>query len=254
MPEHRLPEHSMSQGSVPPSGAPANLSSTAVMTAAGVQARTSPGGRLFRFRAFLGITFAAFLILCPWGRIPASLALWITGAALVLSGVALRLWAILQIGGAARKTSRLKAVELISWGPFAMVRNPIYIANLTVFAGFTVLSGLLWALPAVVFGLWAWYDTVVRLEEEFLSRSFPEAYDAYRRETRRWLPRLRRRGRPPGRPRYPFLRALRRERGHLLVVALGVAAVFGARHVGPWLHKVFAAAPLAEKLIDAVAR
>ena len=148
-----------------------------------------------------------------------------TGAAIVLAGVALRIWCILQIGGSARKTSKLKAERVISWGPYSIVRNPIYIANTTTFVGFTVLSGLLWALPAVVLGLWLWYDAIVRREEKFIEEKHPVDYAEYRKTVRRWLPSLRYRGRPEDTPPYPFSRALKRERGHLIAVSCGAAAV-----------------------------
>lgn len=198
-------------------------------TGKGTPARTSrpakragPGGWLFRHRNTLGVALATFLLLFPWGRTEPSVWWLASGLGLTLAGSALRLWAICQIGGAARKTSRLTAQRVISWGPFAMVRNPIYIANITVFAGFTVLSRLLWALPLVVVTLGLWYHALIRREEAFLEESFGDAFVAYRRTTRRWLPSLRFGRRPADAPGYPVLRALRRERGHLLIVAAGI--------------------------------
>ncbi len=180
------------------------------------------GGRFFRYRNALGIGLAVLLLVFPWGRIEAAAWSVALGLTLTLSGAALRIWAILQIGGAARKTSSLKAVRVISWGPFAMVRNPIYIANIAVFCGFTVLSRLLWALPLVVLALGSWYHRLVRREERFLEETFGEEYREYMASTGRWLPSLRFRSRPAAVPAYPILRALRRERGHLAIVAVGI--------------------------------
>ncbi|MBI4601965.1 MAG: isoprenylcysteine carboxylmethyltransferase family protein [Planctomycetes bacterium] len=191
-----------------------------------------PGGRLFRYRNAMGIGLVVLLAACPWGRLPLGPALLAPGLALVLLGVSLRLWCILQIGGSARKTSRLKAERVISWGPYSMVRNPIYIANTTTFAGFTVLAGLPWLLPLVFIALGLWYDAIVRREERFLETTHPEAFAEYRRLAGRWLPRLRYRGRPPGVLPYPFLRALKRERGHLIAVGAGLAAVLLLRLLG----------------------
>lgn len=185
----------------------------------------APGGLFFRYRSALGVVIAVFLVVFPFGRAP--LAPWhvVLGLSLVLLGIALRLWCILQIGGSARKTSRLKAVRIISWGPYSIVRNPIYVANTTVFAGFTVLSGLFWAIPFVILGLWAWYDGIVRREEKFLEESFPEDFRDYARWTARWTPAFRYRPRPAEIPPYPFLRALKRERGHLIAVSVGLSTV-----------------------------
>jgi protein-S-isoprenylcysteine O-methyltransferase Ste14 len=191
-----------------------------------------PGGRLFRYRNALGVAVAAFLCLWPWGRLPPAAWQFIAGGAVILAGVSLRLWCILQIGGSARKTSRLKAEKVISWGPYSIVRNPIYIANSLTFVGFTLAAGLPWAAPIVLVALGLWYDSIVRREEQFIAEMHPAEYAAYRSMVRRWIPRLRYRGRPPEVPPYPFRRALKRERGHLIAVGCGVLAVVALRVAG----------------------
>jgi len=173
----------------------------------------------------MGITIAVILIAFPFWRSPASAWQFIAGFATVLAGVSLRFWAIRQIGGSARKTSRLKAVRLINWGPFSLVRNPIYIANATIFAGFSILSGLLWMFPVVLVAFWFWYDAVVRREEAFLGTTFPVEYPEYLRTTGRWIPKLHFRNRPADVPPYPFLRILRRERGLVIGVSVGTSIV-----------------------------
>ena len=97
------------------------------------------------------------------------------------------------------------------------------------FAGFTVVAGFAWLLPAILIGLWLWYDSVVRREERFLEATFPDDYREYRRTTGRWIPRLRFRRRPAEIPPYPILRILRRERGGILTVAAGSVAIVVAR-------------------------
>lgn len=203
----------------------------------GQEGSSPPGGLLFRYRNIVGVGLAVSLgVLCllhsiafPVWRMP--LVPWHLGVGLALlaGGVCLRLWAILQIGGSARKTSRLKAVRIISWGPFAVVRNPLYIANATVFAGFTVLCGFYWILPLVLAALWIWYDAIVRREEEFLEESFPGDYAEYKRSTNRWIPKLKLRRRPPEVPPYPLFRAIRRERGHLMAVTVGLVLALAFR-------------------------
>ena len=186
---------------------------------------------MFRYRNTLGVAISVFLVAFPFWRAP--LLAWhlVLGLSLVALGISLRLWCILQIGGSARKTSRLKAVRIISWGPYAIVRNPIYVANTTIFAGFTVLSGHLWAIPLVILGFWAWYDGIVRREEKFLQESFPEDYRAYAASTSRWIPSIRFSHRPAEIPPYPFLRALKRERGLLIAVSVGLSMVICFRLV-----------------------
>src|SRR5262245_24288171 len=63
-----------------------------------------PGGLLFRYRNAMGVALALLLVLCqPWSLASSAALAW-TGGLLILAGVSLRLWCILQIGGSARKT------------------------------------------------------------------------------------------------------------------------------------------------------
>lgn len=189
----------------------------------------APPSFLFTHRNLLGISICVFLIGFPFWRMPLNAWLFAVGSGIVLAGLALRLWAIRQIGGSARKTSRPKAVRIISWGPFGLVRNPIYIANGMFAAGFTVLSGHLWALPLILLALWIWYDAIVRREEKFLEAAFPADYAEYKRTTNRWIPKLRFRKRPPEIPVYSFFRVIKRERGLLFIVPSGMVLVIVLR-------------------------
>lgn len=191
-----------------------------------------PGGMLFRYRSFLPVLLAILLVVCPW-RQGLGAGQLVSGGVLILLGVALRLWCILQIGGSARKTSRLKAVRVISWGPYSLVRNPIYIANSTTFAGFTVAAGHVWLLPLILLGLFLWYNAIVGREERFLEELHAAAFRTYKLQARRWIPSLNYRGRPTDIPPYPLLRALKRERGHIIAVSVGALAVVALRLILP---------------------
>ena len=191
-----------------------------------------PGGLLFTYRNALPVIcavllsiFAVLQVLVPRLRVPVSVWELSLGAIFVIVGVTLRIWCILQIGGSARKTSKPKANRIISWGPYSLTRNPIYVANMSVVWGFALLVAGVWALPVVAVALWLWYDAVVRREEAFLEASHPGDYDAYKKIANRWIPRLRYSRRPQDVPAYPFLRACKRERGHIIAVSIGVLAV-----------------------------
>jgi protein-S-isoprenylcysteine O-methyltransferase Ste14 len=202
-----------------------DAASTAADPTASAPEAPPPGGMLFRYRNAMGVAVAMALVLCPWWRLAPSKPLLAAGGLIVLAGVSLRLWCILQIGGSARKTSKLKAERVISWGPYSIVRNPIYIANTTTFIGFTVLAGLPWLIPVVIALFWLWYDAIVRREEQFIADKHPHDFAAYAAAVHRWLPRFRYRGRPADIAPYPFTRALKRERGHLIAVGIGLVLV-----------------------------
>ena len=95
-------------------------------------------------------------------------------------GLVLRAWA----AGRLAKNQRLATS-----GPYAYVRNPLYLGTALAGAGLAIASrqALLGALFAAVFGLV--YLPAIQLEEEYLGELFPE-YPAYAKRVRMLWPRL----------------------------------------------------------------
>lgn len=83
-----------------------------------------------------------------------------------------------------------KNQEVTTSGPYAWVRNPLYLGSLSLVTGFAVAGHSLWlaALLLVLFPLL--YVPVVLAEEEWLRQRFPE-FDDYAERVPRFLPRLR---------------------------------------------------------------
>ena len=75
---------------------------------------------------------------------------------------------------------------LVTTGPYAWTRNPMYLGHLIFFAGLALLlSGPAWA----VFAAHAlWFDRRVRADEAGLLALFGEPYRAYMRRVKRWVP------------------------------------------------------------------
>jgi len=76
---------------------------------------------------------------------------------------------------------------VISTGPFARSRNPLYVGLLVVSAGLAVLAASTWALVAlpVEWALLRW--GAVLPEERYLSEKFGAEYADYLSRVRRWL-------------------------------------------------------------------
>lgn len=131
-----------------------------------------------------------FLLAFMWfARPTARSILW--GLPLSLAGMALRAWA----AGHLEKNQRLAET-----GPYAWVRNPLYLGSLAVTAG-VVAGARSWGLGiffAAAFVLI--YLPVIELEEQHLRQLFP-SFDAYARRVPLLLPNGRHR---PADPR-PFL-------------------------------------------------
>jgi protein-S-isoprenylcysteine O-methyltransferase Ste14 len=101
-----------------------------------------------------------------------------TGLPVALAGLALRAWAAGHLE---------KNQTLAQSGPYAHLRNPLYLGTLAVAAGFAIASKKweLGVLFAVVFGLI--YLPVVELEEQHLRKLFP-SYEEYARRVPKLLP------------------------------------------------------------------
>ena len=121
------------------------------------------------------VLVAAFL----WLSAP-TLASLAAGIPVSVLGLALRAWA----AGHLQKDS-----TLTDSGPYAWVRNPLYLGTLTTASGLVIASRRweLGVLFAAVFALI--YLPVVDLEEQHLARLFP-AYSTYLRRVHKLIPRV----------------------------------------------------------------
>jgi protein-S-isoprenylcysteine O-methyltransferase Ste14 len=192
------------------------------------------GGWAFRQRSWLPVPLALVLVFVRWRESDSA---WVVaaGAALVIAGLAVRLWGVRHIGTISR-TRATRQGPLITSGPYAFVRNPLYVGNALLWTGFVLLARLLWMLPVagVVFAVQ--YGSIAAWEEARLRGHYGADYDAYARVVPRWVPSLRTlsgaRGseglRRPGEAReprdpHPWSDVLFSERGTLL--AAGVMTV-----------------------------
>ena len=118
-----------------------------------------------------------------WSLWPAQLA----GIALLAAGLALALAAALRLGrGLTPLPHPRDDCTLVTTGPYALVRHPIYSGILLAAFGWgCFVQGsltLLWAFALLVF-----FDIKSRREEAWLVERFPD-YAAYRRRVRKLLP------------------------------------------------------------------
>ncbi len=140
---------------------------------------------LFRNRSWLPVPFVIVPLLAP-GHMNAST--WCVGGLLIVLGEAVRLAGVSAAGTVTRRRSR-DVQRLVSYGIFAWMRNPLYVGNFLIWIGFTVVSGVLWFLPAVLLIFALEYTFIVRYEEGVLESIFGSEYLAYKERTPRWLPR-----------------------------------------------------------------
>ncbi len=143
---------------------------------------------VFTYRSYTPIPF---LILMVWFGHP-TLASMILGFCILIGGEALRLWGVSIAGSETRTTGTVGGTYLITNGPFAYVRNPLYLGNMLIYGGVGVMSLALfpWLLIVALAWFYVQYSLIVSSEEEYLASRFAEDYPAYRSSVRRFLPRL----------------------------------------------------------------
>ena len=113
------------------------------------------------------------------------------GALLMAAGELLRLAAVSYTGPAIRN-QEIYREELVTNGPFAYLRNPVYFGNLLLYSGASILSGawLPYLLYIVIIFFSLYYIFCIRFEEEQLGGVFGRPYDDYLNMVPRFFPRL----------------------------------------------------------------
>jgi len=145
------------------------------------------------YLGFLGLGFALYYLplssvpILGWRMIPQNAPLAAMGVLVCAVGVAFAIWSRHVLGRNWSGAVTLKeGHDLITEGPFALVRHPIYLGFLTAMAGTTIAVGESRAfLPLLnVIGMWKKIDA----EEALLRKAFPHQYPAYQRHVKKLIP------------------------------------------------------------------
>jgi protein-S-isoprenylcysteine O-methyltransferase Ste14 len=111
-----------------------------------------------------------------WLRLPA-------GVALAAAGGAFATWGIRELSMHA--TLGLEA-QLIRSGPYRWTRNPQYVGDIALLAGWAILCNSLATWVLCLLGM-AWFALAPLIEEPWLREHYGEAYDRYRQQVPRYL-------------------------------------------------------------------
>ena len=144
--------------------------------------------KLFSWRSFTPLPFVALMLAFAEPTCPSLAA----GGIVALLGEGMRFWGVAYAGSLTRVTGSVGAPALVVAGPFARVRNPLYIGNILLYVGVGIMSRALWPwLTAAALGWFVLqYHLIVSREEEFLTKEFGGAYSEYRQHVPRFLIRL----------------------------------------------------------------
>jgi D-serine deaminase-like pyridoxal phosphate-dependent protein/protein-S-isoprenylcysteine O-methyltransferase Ste14 len=109
------------------------------------------------------------------------------GLAVFATGLGLAVWARLNLGrNWGGPMTRKTHPELVTSGPYQLVRHPIYSGILLAGAGTAVAFGWQWLLAVAVAGIYFLYSAIV--EERDLTVQFPEDYPSYKHSTKMLIP------------------------------------------------------------------
>jgi protein-S-isoprenylcysteine O-methyltransferase Ste14 len=153
----------------------------------------SRASRLVLFGPLLGVWLLVRMQVIPpeWlvmRALPDNPAIELLGLALTILGCLFAVWARVTLGS---NWSGLPTVrrehELITRGPYALARHPIYTGILLALAGSAIANGesgwlLSWFLVLVS------YKVKIRQEEQLMMETFPQDYPDYRRRVKALIP------------------------------------------------------------------
>jgi len=143
------------------------------------------GQFFFKYRSYTPIPLLIPLFL--FAR-PTMLTLAV-GVVFVIIGEFLRFWGVSYAGGETR-TRSVGGSKLITQGPFAYSRNPLYLGNIFIYFGFGIMAN---SLPPylVILGLVYFifqYHYIINEEESRLRELFKDKYDEYYNSVNRLVP------------------------------------------------------------------
>jgi len=114
---------------------------------------------------------------------------WRAGLGLLLFalGLGFAIWARQHIGrNWGTPMSKKVEPELVTSGPYRLVRHPIYAGVLVAGVGTAVALSWMWLIAMVLAGVYFVYSATV--EEHYLTEQFPDTYPTYRRSTKMLVP------------------------------------------------------------------
>lgn len=175
--------------------------------------------KIFTYRSYTPIPFVILMIAYQQSNVW-SLPL---GLFIAVCGELIRLWAVSWAGSETRTTGKVGGTYLVINGPYAHVRNPLYVGNILIYFGLGIMSFALFPylqIIALAFFVFQYYE-IIKEEEGFLREKFGNDFDEYYKNVPRIFPRLtsyKKEG--VEQPEYDIKKGLRSERRTLQAFAI----------------------------------
>jgi protein-S-isoprenylcysteine O-methyltransferase Ste14 len=135
----------------------------------------NPGVRRTYVRLRVPLALVAIVAVFPYLRRD-----WLLAGFIVsMLGEFIQLWSFASLD---------KNSDLAIRGPYALVRNPMYLGRYFILAGFLMLLAQWWVMLLYTVIYWFYMDTRVEREEAHLRPIFGERYAAYCAKVHRFIP------------------------------------------------------------------
>ena len=143
---------------------------------------------IFKYRSYTPIPFIIVMFLFANPNI------WslTVGFVIALFGESIRIWGVSWAGSETRTTGGVGGSFLVISGPFAHVRNPLYVGNILIYTGLGIMSYALFPYLQIL-GLvffYFQYKIIVDEEEQYLEKTYGKDYEDYRHNVPKFFPRL----------------------------------------------------------------
>lgn len=145
----------------------------------------NPGLLFYRYRSYTPLPLLALGLVFgkpDWGSVG-------IGFLVCALGESLRLWGVLTAGALTRMQAAPGGDVLVTHGPYAFIRNPLYVANIMIYSGVGVMAGVAWLIVVAFCYFFLQYHFIIREEERYLAGQFGERYATYQRHVPRLVPR-----------------------------------------------------------------
>jgi len=143
------------------------------------------GEKLFEWRDYTPIPLIVLVLFTADPSVRSATA----GTLLVVLGELIRVYSVAFIGMVSRTRNTGSAgAKLITTGPFAHVRNPLYVGNFCITLGMATYSGVTWLILLTLVLFSFQYYCIVKHEERLLVARFGREYEDYMQKVPAWVP------------------------------------------------------------------
>ncbi|MDF1610763.1 MAG: isoprenylcysteine carboxylmethyltransferase family protein [Stygiobacter sp.] len=144
--------------------------------------------KVFKYRSYTPIPFLLLMLIFQ-NSTTYSL---IFGFIIAAIGEFFRFWGVIYAGSETRRTGEVGATYLVVSGAFAHVRNPLYLGNMLMYFGVSIMSFALvpYLQIAVIVFFFLQYYIIISEEEKFLKETYKKDYDNYLSQVPKLIPAL----------------------------------------------------------------